>query len=57
MAERFDCIYRRGLLALPSDIDRAMREASDSRTVTGTDSYAFSVLHKVSEGVWKRLTI
>ena len=27
--------------ALPSDIDRAMREASKSRTVTDTDSYAF----------------
>lgn len=27
--------------ALPSDFDRAMREASDCRTVTDTDSYAF----------------
>ena len=27
--------------ALPSDFDRAMREASDSRTVTDTDSCAF----------------
>ena len=38
-----DCIYWRGLLQLPSDFDRAMREASDSRTVTDTDSYAFFV--------------
>ena len=35
-----DCIYKRGLLALPSDMNRAMREASNSRTVTDTDSYA-----------------
>ena len=34
---------QRGLLALPSDIDRAMREASKSRTATDTDSYAFFV--------------
>lgn len=34
------CIYWRRASALPSDIDRAMREASDSRTVTDTDSYA-----------------
>lgn len=27
--------------ALPSDINWAMREASDSRTVTDTDSYVF----------------
>ena len=32
----------RGLLQLPSDFDRAMREASNRRTVTDTDSYAFS---------------
>lgn len=29
--------------ALPSDFDRAMREASSSRTVTDTDSYAFFI--------------
>ena len=29
--------------ALPSDINWAMREASDSRTVTDTDSYVFFV--------------
>ncbi len=36
-----DYIYWRGLLALPSDFDRAMREASACRTATDTDSYAF----------------
>ena len=36
--------YMRGLLQLPSDFDRAMREASVRRTVTDTDSYAFSIL-------------
>ncbi len=34
-------IYERGLLQLPSDRKWAMREASESRTVTDTDSYAF----------------
>lgn len=29
--------------ALPSNFDRAMREASSSRTVTDTDSYAFFI--------------
>ncbi len=29
--------------ALPSDFDRAMREASDGRTATDTDSYAFRI--------------
>ena len=29
--------------ALPSDIDRAMREASKRRTATDTDSYAFLI--------------
>ena len=29
--------------ALPSDIDRAMREASECRTATDTDSYAFFI--------------
>ena len=33
-----------GLLALPSDFDRAMREASERRTVTDTDSCAFPIL-------------
>ena len=32
--------------ALPSDIDRAMREASERRTVTDTDSYAFSLINQ-----------
>ncbi len=38
--------------ALPSDIDRAMREASSSRTVTDTDSYAFlhSIKYLANEG-------
>lgn len=45
MAGRNDCIYKRRASSLPSDIDRAMREASSSRTVTDTDtdSYAFLV--------------
>lgn len=34
MAGGIDCIYWRGLLQLPSDLDKAMREASDGRTVT-----------------------
>lgn len=41
IAGRIDCIYWRGLLQLPSDMNRAMREASGCRTVTDTDSYAF----------------
>lgn len=44
MAGYNDCIYWRGLLALPSDFDRAMREASKRRTATDTDSYAFSFI-------------
>ena len=40
MAGRIDCIYERGLLQLPSDMNRAMREASACRTATDTDSYA-----------------
>lgn len=32
-----------GASSLPSDIDRAMREASIRRTATDTDSYAFFV--------------
>ena len=39
------CIYKRGLLTLPSDIRRAMREASKCRTVTDTDSYAFFCIY------------
>ena len=37
--------------ALPSDIDKAMREASSSRTVTGTDSYAFPFKITANEGM------
>ena len=36
--------------ALPSDFDRAMREASVSRMATDTDSYAFSVNPNANEG-------
>ena len=32
-----------GASSLPSDIDRAMREASIRRTVTDTDSYGFFI--------------
>ena len=32
--------------ALPSDFIRAMREASDGRTVTDTDSYAFTIFKR-----------
>ncbi len=35
------CIYKRGFCTLPSDFDRAMREASVGRTATDTDSHAF----------------
>ena len=31
--------------ALPSDMNRAMREASSSRTATDTDSYAFLYIY------------
>ena len=46
MSGRNDCIYWRGLLRLPSDLDRAMREASVRRTVTDTESYAFVFIIK-----------
>lgn len=36
-------IYKRRASSLPSNFDRAMREASSSKTVTGTDSYAFLI--------------
>ena len=36
-----DCIYKRRASSLPSNCNRAMREASERRTVTDTDSYAF----------------
>lgn len=36
-----DCIYKRRASSLPSDCNRAMREASESRTAADTDSYAF----------------
>lgn len=42
IAGRIDCIYKRRASSLPSDFDRAMREASESKTATDTDSYAFS---------------
>ena len=35
--------YERRLLALPSNMNKAMREASKRRTVTDTDSCAFIV--------------
>lgn len=35
------CIYKRRASSLPSDCNRAMREASESRMATDTDSYAF----------------
>ena len=37
------CIYKRRASSLPSDCNRAMREASESRMATDTDSYAFSL--------------
>ncbi|MBD5200098.1 MAG: hypothetical protein HDS83_06930 [Bacteroidales bacterium] len=43
-----DCIYWRGLLQLPSDFIRAMREASDGRTATDTDSCAFFVYKPIN---------
>lgn len=46
MAGRNDCIYKRRASSLPSDIDRAMREASSSRTVTDTASYAFLFINQ-----------
>ena len=49
-AERNNYIYQRGLLALPSDIDRAMREASGDRTVTDTDSRAYFLLLMCQRG-------
>ena len=45
IAERTDCIYKRRASSLPSNCNRAMREASESRTVTDTDSYA-SLVYK-----------
>ena len=44
MLKSFIYIFQRGLLALPSDYSRAMREASVRRTATDTDSYAFPFL-------------
>ena len=35
------CIYKRGFCTLPSDFDRAMREASVRRAATDTDVHAF----------------
>ena len=43
MAGCTNCIYKRRASSLPSNYWWAMREASESRTVTDTDSYAFSV--------------
>lgn len=43
IAGRIGCIYERRASSLPSNCNRAMREASESRTVTDTDSYAFLV--------------
>ena len=44
--------------ALPSDMNRAMREASGCRTVTGTDSYAFLFFTvNANEGMTAALTI
>ena len=38
--------------ALPSNMNRAMREASTSRTVTDTDSYAFFIFQpNANEGM------
>ena len=39
----FDYITNSVGSALPSDLDKAMREAPDGRTVKDTDSYAFSI--------------
>ena len=36
--------------ALPSNIDRAMREASERRMATDTDSYAFPFQLTANEG-------
>ena len=36
--------------ALPSDKNRAMREASECRTATDTDSYAFLFYKNANEG-------
>ncbi len=43
--------------ALPSDLDRAMREASGCRTATDTDSYAFFLANNFAkEGSLRQLT-
>lgn len=46
MAGRNDCIYKRRASSLPSDYRWAMREASSSRTVTDTASYAFLFINQ-----------
>ena len=38
-----NCIYKRRASSLPSNCNRAMREASSGRMATDTDSYAFFV--------------
>ena len=38
-----------GFCVLPSDLDRAMREASVRRTVTDTESYAFFIIKRQRE--------
>ena len=43
MAGGIGYIYKRRASSLPSDFNRAMREASRRRTVTDTDSYAFLI--------------
>ena len=48
------CIYKRRASSLPSDIDKAMREASNGRTVTDTDSYAFSFYNLTPTRGWPR---
>ena len=42
IAECIGCIYKRRASSLPSNIGKAMREASSSRTITDTDSTLFS---------------
>lgn len=43
IVESVCCIYKRRASSLPSNMNKAMREASERRTVTDTDSYAFFV--------------
>jgi hypothetical protein len=43
--------------ALPSDFDRAMREASSSRMVTDTDSYAFCLTFIANERMTEVLNL